>query len=44
MDRDLLRDRGTSIRGLVLSVTGREGHGEKALGTEGIASTISLKW
>ena len=43
-DRDWLRDRGTGIRGLVLSIAGRDGHGEEALGTEGIASTISLKW
>lgn len=44
MDQNWLRDRGTGIRGLLLSVTGREGHGEEALGTKGIASTISVKW
>ena len=44
MDRIWLRDRGAGIHGLILSVEGHEGHGEKALGTEGIPSTISLKW
>ena len=44
MDQVWLRDRGAGIHGLVLSVEGHEGHGEKALGTEGIPSTISLKW
>ena len=44
MDEDWLRDRGTGIRNLLLSVGDREGHGKEALGTEGIASTISLKW
>ena len=44
MDQTWLRERGTGIHGLVLSVEGHEGHGEKALGTEGIPSTISLKW
>ena len=43
-DRDWLRDRGAGIRGLILSIVGRDGHGEEALGTEGIASTVSLKW
>ena len=43
-DRDCLRDRGAGIYGLVLSVAGRESHGEESLGSEGIASTISLKW
>ena len=43
-DRDWLRNRGTGIYGLVLSVADREGHGEEALGTESISSTISLKW
>ena len=43
-DQDWLRDHGTGIRGLILAVTGREDHGEEMLGTEGIASTISLKW
>ena len=42
-DRDWLRDRGAGIRGLILSIVGRDGHGEEALGTEGIASTVSLK-
>ena len=43
-DRDCLRDRGAGICGLVLSVVGREGHGEESLGTEGVASTVLLKW
>ncbi len=43
-DEDWLRDRGDGIRDLLLSVADREGHGKEALGTEGIASTISLKW
>ena len=43
-DRNWLRDHGTGICALVLSIAGREGHGEEALGTEGTASTISLKW
>lgn len=41
---DWLRDRGTGIRGLKLFVEGRDGNDEQALGSEGIASTISLKW
>ena len=44
MDQIWLHDRGAGIHGLILSVEGHEGHGEKALGTEGIPSTISLKW
>ncbi len=44
IDRDWLQTRGTGLRRLVLSVAGREGHGEEALGAEGIASTIILKW
>ena len=44
MDQAWLRERGAGIHGLVLSVEGHEGHGENALGTEGIPSTISLKW
>lgn len=44
MDQDWLRDRGTGIRRLLLSVVGREGYGEEALGSESIASTILLKW
>ena len=44
IDQIWLRDRGAGIHSLVLSVEGHEGHGEKALGTEGIPSTISLKW
>ena len=44
MDQVWLRDRGAGIHVLVLSVEGHEGHGEKALGTEGIPSTIFLKW
>ena len=44
MDQIWLRDRGAGIHGLVLTAEGHEGHGEKALGTEGIPSTISLKW
>lgn len=44
IDQDWLRDRGTGIRRLLLSVAGREGHGEEVLGSESIASTISLKW
>lgn len=43
-DLDWLRDRGTGICGLVLSIAGRQGHGEEVLGAEEIASTISLKW
>ncbi len=43
-DEDWLRDRGTGIRDLLLSIADHEGHGKEALGTEGIASTISLKW
>ena len=43
-DLDWLRDHGTGICGLVLSIADREGHGEEVLGAEGIASTISLKW
>ena len=43
-DRDWRRDRGAGIRGLSLSIVGRDGHGEEALGTEGIASTVYLKW
>ena len=43
-DRDCLRERGAGICGLILSVVGRESHGKESLGTEGIASTISLKW
>lgn len=44
VDQDWLRDRGTGIRRVLLSVAGREGHGEESLGSESIASTISLKW
>ncbi|CAD6582744.1 MAG: hypothetical protein ASARMPREDX12_001020 [Alectoria sarmentosa] len=44
IDQGWLRDRGAGIRGLVLSIMGREGHGEEALGVGGIASTISLNW
>ena len=43
-DQDWLRDRGTGIRRLLLSVAGRKGRGEEALGSEKIASTILLKW
>lgn len=45
-ERDLnwLRDHGTGICGLVISIAGREGHGEEVLGVEGNASTVSLKW
>lgn len=44
VDRVWLRDRGTGIRGLVLPVAGHKGHDEKALGAEGVSSTILLKW
>lgn len=44
IDQGWLRDRGAGIRGLVLSIAGREGHGEEALGVGVIASTISLNW
>ena len=43
-DRNCLRDRGAGICGLVLSVVGRESHGEESLGAEKIASTIFLRW
>lgn len=43
-DQDWLGESGTGIRPLWLSVAGREGHGEENLGSERIASTISLKW
>lgn len=43
-DQDWLRDHGPGIRRLLLSVAGREGHGEEILGSERIASKISLKW
>lgn len=44
MDQNWLRDGGHGIRGIILSVAGRKGHGEEALGTEGTPSTVSLKW
>ena len=44
MDQGWLRDRGTGIHRLLLSVAGREEHSEEALGSRSIASTISLKW
>ncbi len=43
-DFDWIRDHGTGIRGLKIFVEGRDGHDEQALGSEGIATTISLKW
>lgn len=43
-DLNRLRDHGAGICGLVLSIAGREGHGEEVLGAEAIASTISLRW
>lgn len=43
-DLNWLHDHGTGICALVLSIADREGHGEEVLDTEGIASTISLKW
>ena len=44
VDQIWLHDRGAGIHGLILSVEGHEGHGEKALGTEDIPSSISLRW
>lgn len=43
-DIDWLSERGIGISGLQLSVQGRENHGHERLGSEGIASTISLRW
>ena len=43
MDQDWLRNRGTDIRGLMLLVAGRQGHGKEVLDTRGIASTISSR-
>ena len=44
VDQDWLRTCGTGICCLTLSLAGRQGHGEEALGTEGTASRIHLKW
>ena len=38
------QERGVSIRALRLHTEGREGHGLRALGPDGIASTVSLEW
>ena len=43
MDQDWLRNRGTDIRGLMLLVAGRQGHGKEVLDTRGIAPTISSR-
>ncbi len=39
-----LQNSGAGIRGLRLAVKGRHGHGVRALGSEGIASTLFLEW
>ena len=44
VEHDWLRTHGIGVRSLILSIAGRQGHGEEALGNEGTASKTSLKW
>lgn len=43
-DHEWLKNRGIGIRSIDISVEGRKGHGEEALASEGIGSSISLVW
>ena len=43
-DERWLKERGAGIRQIQLSVSGKKGHGEESLGTDNVASTVSLTW
>ena len=43
-DREWLKARGVGIRSIDLAVSGPQGHGQTALGSEGIGASINLVW